>query len=780
MVNKLKFEFYAHSITDKNTLNPKREFLFSEDCNALIGLPCGECKNLSESHGHLNKVAYYTKKFSAAIFRSDQATQTFIEKLAYIQGLWHDLGKYSEAFQERLRGGPRKPDHATAGARQAVKSFPQIGLVIAYGIAGHHSGLPNTDSNAKSSLKYRLLKKDIPNIIDVPESLLKQDILILPDSFKTKISQSKDTSFTLSLLTRFLFSCLIDADYLASEAFMNPKQFKQRASLNSQNKLILIQGLLNQKLEKFPTPSTDDIVNIQRAKVLENCIEKATYSPGLFTLTVPTGGGKTLSSFKFAVDHAIKYNKQRIIYVVPFTSIIEQNAKDLREIVAPLQTKHFTPIVEHHSALVPDSKEAEEENLQTNLATENWDAPIIITTAVQFYESLFASKTARSRKVHNIANSVIILDEAQTLPVNYLKPCLETIRALSDFFDSSIVLCTATQPAINRSEDFDIGLDNTREIIDDVKSLFSVLKRVEVEPIGTISDLKLSQRFKSHDQVLCIVNRRQQAQDIFEELNVNGESAAHFHLSALMCPKHRSQTLEIIKSRLKNNEITKVISTQLIEAGVDIDFPVVYRSMAGLDSIAQAAGRCNRNGRLKSIGKTYIFEAEDSEKERYFRDTAQVTREVMSLHEDLLSPQAVEQYFDLYYYKNKDRWDQKKILENFQHGSCENFPLLFQFKQASKDFKLIENDQVPILIQYDEKAESCLDTLRNQTKPINRDLLRKLQPYTVNIPKYLFEKHMTLFEPLRDGDFYALCYPNPHYSNKMGLILDGNSPHYTC
>lgn len=770
--------FKAHSISNAKSLKKTFELLFSENCPALKDLTCQDCENLNQAHGHLNKVAYLSKKFTQSLFQSDPQTNKTFAKLAYVQGLWHDLGKFSEEFQHRIRGGSHRPDHSTIGAQQAVESFPNIGHLIAFGIAGHHTGLMDTHTNNSCYIK-RIQKTDLPEL-NLPKAFadindyFKQLTLEAPSLLKQKLSQSSTPEFTISLITRFLFSCLIDADFLATEAFMDPKKHSVRSSYEPEKTLKTIANLLDQKLETFSKPKPEDIVNHQRAKVLADCIAKANHPSGIFTLTVPTGGGKTLSSFKFAVEHALKHKKERIIYVVPFTSIIEQNAKVLREIVVPLETEAFTPIIEHHSALDP-----EKERFETKLATENWDAPIIITTAVQFYESLFACKTSCSRKVHNIANSVIILDEAQTLPVDYLKPCLSIIRNLSDFFDATLVLCTATQPAIKLNDDFKIGLEKTTEIIEDVPSLFSALKRVRIETLGQISDRDLINRFKNHEQALCIVNRRKHAQELFQALNQVSDSEANFHLSALMCPKHRSETLKIIKARLKENKATKVISTQVVEAGVDIDFPIVYRSLAGLDSIAQSAGRCNREGRLNIKGVTYIFKAEDSEAERYFRETAQVADEIMELYDDLLAPEAVEHYFDVYYHQQKDRWDKKKILKEFHLPNRRDFPLQFQFKQADTKFKLIENTQVPILIPYGDEAEILLNTLRNKTIPLHRDLLRKLQAYSVNIPQYLFTKNQPLFESIREDDFFALCLPlEPHYSKKIGLILNANDPNY--
>jgi CRISPR-associated endonuclease/helicase Cas3 len=498
--------------------------------------------------------------------------------------------------------------------------------------------------------------------------------------------------------------------------------------------------------------------------VVENCREAAKCTPGLFTLTVPTGGGKTLSSLSFALRHALTHGQHRVVYVAPFTSIIEQNAEVIRNIVSPLASENFDPLIEHHSALDPAK-----ENTLSRLAAENWDAPLIITTAVQFYESLFAAKTSRCRKLHNIANSVIILDEAQSLPVDFLAPCLRTLQELCDHYCATVVLCTATQPAIHHSDDFTIGLKGCREIIKDTDSLFQALKRVQTTPLGDIPDAKLTEKLVSHHQALCIVNRRNHAQKIYRAL---GRSEANFHLSALMCPEHRSQTLTKIRSRLAEGLPTRVISTQLIEAGVDLDFPVVYRALAGLDSIAQAAGRCNRHGRCQSPGQTFIFRPEDQSGETHFRETAQVAHQLLDLHEDLLTPTAVQHYFDLYYYQQKTRWDSKRILDGFHLDQNPDFPFRFQFSEIARNFRLIDDWQVPLIIPFDERARTAIEQLRNPSIPLHRTLLRKLQRYTVQIPPRLRDDNIKSIESLRDGQFHALISTDLHYSTDFGLTFD--------
>jgi CRISPR-associated endonuclease/helicase Cas3 len=455
-----------------------------------------------------------------------------------------------------------------------------------------------------------------------------------------------------------------------------------------------------------------------------------------------------------------------VIYVVPFTSIIEQNAEVIREILAPLESSTFTPLIEHHSSLSP-----EKESAQARLASENWDAPIIITTAVQFYESLFAAKTSRCRKLHNIANSVVILDEAQSLPVDFLSPCLRVLQELTDHYHTTAVLCTATQPAVNHdATEFPIGLKNCREIIANTSALFAALERVKVEALGDVSDSTLAQRLADNPQVLCVVNRRKHAQQIFQQL---GEEAGNYHLSALMCPEHRSRILTEVRTRLRDGLLVRVISTQLIEAGVDVDFPVVYRALAGLDSIAQAAGRCNRNGKLSTPGQTYVFRPEDQRAETYFRETAQVAHQLIDLHPDLLGREAIRHYFDLYYYQQKSRWDSKDILGHFRiDGRNQAFPFDFSYSSVAEKFRLIDDWQVSVIIPYDDRARSLIAELRSPSIPLHRKLLRALQRYTVQIPPRLRDDNIRSFEALRDGQFHALVSTDLNYSEHFGLTFD--------
>ncbi len=764
--------FYAHTsnLADGKTTNPDKttwEPLFTpfgDGEGECQGTECQKCRNLEPLHGHLNKVAYMAGDFAAEMF-SSQKDKEAAKACGYLIGLLHDLGKYSTEFQEYISKSSdshvgeiqHKVDHTSAGARFVIKMHKGYGHLFATAIAGHHAGL--LDALSEHACLAKRLKNKIPEVNPVEEfKALKFPSLPV-------FMENRPSAFEASFFQRMLFSCLVDADFLATEAFMNSAQRALRPEVK-ENVFSKALALLEDKITSFSEPS--DSVNIARKNVYNDCIAASEMSAGLFTLTVPTGGGKTLSSLAFALKHAIKHGHKKIIYVIPFTSIIEQNARVFEELLNELGDDI---VLEHHSNLSPDK-----ENARSRLAAENWDAPIIVTTTVQFYESFFASKTSKSRKLHNIANSVVILDEAQSIPVDYLTPCLKTLEQLTSNYGASAVLCTATQPAINQSELFPDGLNEVREIISDTDSLFQSLKRTKTTYRGKLEDNTIAEELANEEQCLCIVNTRKHAQTLFQSLPVSDDN---FHLSALMTPNHRLQILNVVRARLDDGLPTRLISTQLIEAGVDIDFPVVYRSMAGLDSISQAAGRCNRNGKI-SLGMVHIFHSEHTRSESYFRRTADVGHQVLDLFkDDPLSTEAIKTYFENYYYDQKQHWDSKEIMRDFSIGSDPNLPLLFQYREVAEKFRLIDNNQIPIIIPNDDISKELVEQLRNEGVPLNRKLLRSLQRYSVQIRENQFNKNSHQFEALRDEQFHVLVCPETHYSENFGLNLTDEAANST-
>lgn len=727
--------------------------------HSLEGRPVEEWQPLEK---HLEEVADISRRLAIPFGG---------EAWAHIAGLWHDLGKYSDAFQEYLSTANSpdphmaesraKIDHATAGAKHAVAKIEILGHLLANVIAGHHSGLLDAISDT-ACLDKRLHKKTEP-LHGVPTSISGCSVPTLPSYLSEAFRKKKKDPFSISFFVRMLFSCVVDADFLDTEAFLD----HERTLLRHQwpkDILRKMEGCLSKHINGLQPDNTP--VNDQREIVRKACLEKADDSPRLFSLTVPTGGGKTLSSLAFALRHAIKHGLQRIVYVVPFTTIIEQNANVFRDVMKPLLEEGLPdPVIEHHSNL-----DIGRETTVSRLATENWDAPLIVTTSVQFYESLFASRSSRCRKLHNLASSVIILDEVQTLPVDYLGPCLKALQELASNYNASIVLCTATQPAIHHSNDFGIGLKRVDEIVPSPRQLYENLKRVDVKDLGAQNDCDIVARLQREAQVLCVVNTRGHARKLFEAL---GDEIGNYHLSALMCPEHRCAVLKTIIERLKQNENCRLVSTQLVEAGVDVDFPTVYRSLAGLDSIAQASGRCNRNGKLTGKGKVYVFRSEHRRSERYFAETANCAVQALDIHDDPLSLDAIEHYFKLYYWDQSTRWDTNKILDNFKLSNDIKLPFLFGFARTAKSFHLIEHTGKVVIIPWGSEGEHLCQELRRSDVFPNRSLLRKLQRYTVQVPVRTWEMARSRgLVNLVHERFALLESPEMNYSEKYGLSLE--------
>ncbi|WP_298433962.1 CRISPR-associated helicase Cas3' [Geobacter sp.] len=636
-----------------------------------------------------------------------------------LAGLWHDLGKYSGEFQRYLLEGGPKTEHAVIGALHATARLCNYGRILAYLIAGHHTGLPDWDSDEEMarSLKQRLAKFDLLDRLDgrVPETILDQKI-------PSERPKPPATELAASIWLRMLFSCLVDADFLDTETFFDQAKGGQRGDFPAIEELL---QKFNAYMAGKKAHAPDTPVNKVRSDILRQCIDKSAALPGFFSLTVPTGGGKTLSSMAFALNHGRTHGKRRIIYVIPYTSIIEQTADQFREIFGDL-------IVEHHSNVA--RQEGDEEGERLRLAAENWDAPVIVTTSVQFFESLFASRTSRCRKLHNIANSVVILDEAQLLPPDFLNPILEALKELQKNYGATVVFCTATQPALgpHRSADFDFrGLAEITEIMADPAALHQALKRTRIHKLRGLAPLtwnELAEEIARHDSALCIVNRRDDARILWERM-----PEETVHLSALMCGAHRARKIAAIKARLSGGEPTRVISTQMVEAGVDVDFPVVYRAAAGLDSIAQAAGRCNREGLLEH-GDIFVFTPPSKIPAGHLRQAAGIGMRLLAGAEgDPLSTERFEAFFREFYWMRGDRLDRENII-----GLLRNDPeLRFSFRTAARKFQLIdESAQAPVIVQYEN--DELLSLLERQGP--ERWLLRKLQRSVVNLPRYLHNR----------------------------------------
>ncbi|MFK5915410.1 MAG: CRISPR-associated helicase Cas3' [Woeseiaceae bacterium] len=687
---------------------------------------------------------------------------------AGLSGLWHDLGKYRKRFQDYIRlqsgyerenahieNGTRAP-HSTAGAIHSTKLLPPgFGHILSYLIAGHHAGLPDWNGG-KGSLQYRL-KDGLTEYQEalaenIPIDILHGDCPELPEVAKSVES--------IALWMRMLFSCLVDADFLDTELYMQPDKSAQRNECIS---LKSLQTRFLKEMDVLKKNSHKSDLNDIRNNVLKECITAAHWKPGLFSLTVPTGGGKTLSSLAFALEHARIHNKKRIIYAIPFTSIIEQNADVFRKFIGD------DAVLEHHSSLdiAPNN-----ENSQSRLAAENWNAPLIVTTNVQLFESLFASRTSRCRKLHNLVNSVIVLDEAQQIPRDFHAPITQIMQQLSDYFGVTWVLCTATQPVLAESKNtfgqiLLKGLNDVREIISEPVTLSTQLKRVEVT-LPTVDESKLSWnelalKLKAEDSVLAIVNTRKQARKLFELLP---DDKNNLHLSANMCAQHRTQVIKQIKDRLKQRSAgdqrpLRVVSTQLIEAGVDVDFPVVYRAMAGLDSIAQSAGRCNREGKLKGLGKVIVFKAEQSSPPGFLKQGEDITSELIASGQldKPLSPESFEKYFSLM--NSKGDRDKHGILDLLRASQSHDAPLAIQFRTAAEKFRLIDNNGVSIIVpfKFDGENESPVESWIAQLEADSSQkwVYKKLQRYTVSITENMAKQfHASGCIDVRAGQFVLL------------------------
>jgi CRISPR-associated endonuclease/helicase Cas3 len=752
--------YYAHSnpsSSDKSTWQPLAEHL-----NA-VGEIAAEC----------------AKHFSSS-------------DIARVTGLLHDLGKYSAEFQARLDGNPARADHATAGAQLAYSRFPLIGKLIAFAVAGHHAGLANgiDEGEARSTLQARLeLKPGQPNGIPATDSIWSSEIE-LPEAIALPALKQNAAhgGFQLAFFVRMIFSCLIHADRTDTQRYtesLEPPKSSFRTAPDPYPSLDSLRTALNNHLTLMLKTAPESDLNTLRSHILLHSRIQAALPPGLFSMSVPTGGGKTLTSMAFALDHALQHGQRRVIYVIPFTSIIEQNAGVFKKAFGDLSNG----VIEHHSAFDRDADlKLDKSNSKAHytdklrLAMESWDAPVIVTTAVQFFESLFADRPSQCRKLHNIANSVIVLDEAQTLPLKLLRPVMAAIDELARNYKCTIVLCTATQPALREDQGFFNGFQNVREIAPEPEKLFAQLKRTQVRAIGTQSDEQLVAFLRKHPQVLMIVNNRRHARSLYDAIK---DEPGAYHLSTLMIAKHRSKVLGEVRQKLIAGEPCKLISTSLIEAGVDVDFPVLYRAEAGLDSIAQAAGRCNREGKRpldESI--VSVFQSDKWLAPPELAQLAGNMRMVMRNHEgDVLAPEAMSMYFKHVYSGRGEELDAKKLLP-MHNDHARN--LSFPFQNIAKAFSMIESHLQPVIVPLDDTANRLVQSLRFAEKV--GGIARQLQPYLVQIPKTGFEalrkagaisviapdKFGTQFWMLENMDLYTddagLSWENPTFMEAENLV----------
>ena len=770
-------------------------------------------------------------------------------------GLMHDFGKYSRKFQKYIHDetglfnpdlddeestpNGSKVDHSTAGAQWVYRELRKFGVAQGIGelfgqmlglcIASHHGeGLIDClDGQGNPKWIERFNKTDeLTHLVECErnadevvqqkayelagENLIRSLLNAVKPILSNQTINNKIKEFYLGCLTRFLFSCLIDADRINSSDFEREAQKEVRHLAEKPDWQSAIDKL-EAKLAGFENRYPIDEI---RRRISDDCLKRAVDFQGIYTLTVPTGGGKTLASLRYALHHAQKHNLDRIIYIIPYTSIIDQNAQAVREILGE------DWVLEHHSNLEP-----EKQSWQDKLLSENWDKPIVFTTMVQFLDAWFGGGTRGARHIHPMTNSVLIFDEIQTLPVKCVHLFCNVLNWLTTFGKSTAVLCTATQPLLGESglRNFPEGkresiaargllrLPENAEIMgkhQDLDKLFDELSRVEiqfnekvggwnVEEAGTF----LLEQFQTTPSCLFIVNTKKWAQELYQYCQrQNVPPEALFHLSTNQCAAHRKAIFDTIKARLKNKEPVICISTQLIEAGVDISMACVIRALSGLDSIAQAAGRCNRHGEKKGKGQVWVLNLQEQDftrilpdiqagkthAERVFRDFA---------GQDILQPAAMERYFEYYFYQRSD--EMAYYVKNSATGSLLDWlsdnalnpygeknnkiskplPLLMQsFKSAGRAFQAIDAPTRAVIVPYGEGTELIAKLCGEWDPKEMHRTLQKAQRYSVNVFPNVWDKlqkENALHETIEGSGIYYL--KERHYNDEFGLSLDETS-----
>lgn len=708
-----------------------------------------------------------------------------LKDLAYNAGLLHDFGKYRPDFQRYILAAsganqsgkvPPKAPHAIVGAIEARRLFddPMIADTLAYCVSGHHRGL--YDHN---EMERRLRHGEHKRWCDACEKLTSVENLGTTDC--DDVDEPDDLQMTI----RMLFSALVDADRLDTERFMTPDLSAERLRIKGNYaSFSTLRERLRAKTESFSS-APDTPVNRARAYFLESCrTHGAESDPGIYTLSLPTGAGKTISSMAWALEMAIRNHHDRIIYVIPYTSIITQTAMVFREIFGEEN------ILEHHSEVVVEQQteddKSDEQMSRLKFLTENWDAPIILTTNVQFFESLFASKPAKCRKVHSIANSVIVMDEVQALPEGFLSPILSAIDTLSEAFHCSILCCSATQPVYDEDlnspddgSDYYTPLDTRGDLVPREAKYFVPFDRVDyhLEP-QTVTSQELADRLATEHSVLCVVNSRKDAGQVYRALRdlpqVNADEV--IHLSRSMCSAHLRRAIKAIKERMREGKPTKVISTQLIEAGVDLDFPCVWRAHSGLGSIIQAGGRCNREGRMERRGQVFVFSLADGSRPfgniaRGCNATKMLLHKLSNKITDPTDPEVIAKYYRLYF-KDIPDFDTEGIEKNLTED-----PEDINFESAAERFKLIDDEGTfPVIVPYMEEGKALVRKIRNHEILTRKDYHR-MQEYSVSLRQGDYStllSHGNIEQIPWGEDFISVLVDDECYDSVAGVVISNH------
>ncbi|WP_335870282.1 CRISPR-associated helicase Cas3' [Bacillus sp. 2205SS5-2] len=742
-----------------------------------------------------------------------------LKHLAELAGILHDAGKISDEFQQYLKlavydpeHAPRKGsvDHSTAGGKWIYEKLHQtssapsqklLAEIVSNLIISHHMGLQNFLSpELTSDVLYRVIEKDLPGYEQVkknlPNILQNHDVDTLIHTslgelihvLKLPLLTADRLPFTLALLSKYLFSCLIDADRTETRVFEEkedtplPKNH-QELFLGYYHRLISHVQLLKEKSD----PSNP--IHRLRAEMSVQCDQAATKPPGIYTLSIPTGGGKTLASLRYALRHATHHKKERIIYIVPYTTIIEQNAADVRKILMD-----DANILEHHSNVIQEDWLVDKEddpdyvkNKKLKLAKDNWDSPIIFTTMVQYLNTFYSRGTRNVRRLHNLANAILIFDEVQSVPVNCISLFNESINFLRDVCRSTILLCTATQPALDEVKKKMSKPDG--ELIQQLEQVTKAFKRVNLMDSISVDGWDtddvaefIKEKVEEEQSVLCILNTKTVVRKLYEKLKEENLSASLYHLSTSMCAAHRIQILAEVRSKLSTGEKVICLSTQLIEAGVDVSFGSVIRSLAGLDSIAQAAGRCNRHGEKKT-GNVYIIKhrEENLQHLKSIKVGAEITAKIIldrqggSL-DDLLSQKTMKYYFQSYYHEMKGdldyfipklETDMTSLLNengvyanSFEHATGKPFPLILRssLKTAANHFEVIDSPASSVIVPYGDGEDIIADLNENLSIEIFSEVMKKAQQYTIGVYAHelnQLSKNGDIIS-LRDGQFLIL------------------------